>query len=227
MKLTIFPQKIICLQIIIFFSALNFLSGCSLFTAKHTFPLLTNSNNETWAAQQQWIVTRGAQTYRLQAIIETAPQSWQLVVLDPLGQRLFTAKSIAGTVSIERQGSHPLDDLFTDFIEAVQWSYWPLADLQKSSAPWQFQQTAQIRQIYFSGILQATVTYQIVTDPIATYQTHADQTLTSQNKTLRSETLSNETPRNEIPRIETPRKGTLIFTKPSAFSLTVESQILK
>lgn len=140
---------------------LALLSSCStFFSAKH-YPLLTNNSSiASWATQQQWMVARDKQTYRLQAVMEVESTSWKLVVLDSLGQRLFTATSQNNLVSIDREQSHPLDDLIHELVEAAQWSYWPLTDLQKQTAPeWQFKQDQHIREIYFSGILRASINY--------------------------------------------------------------------
>ena len=157
-----FINKTISLVTLVFFIAI--LCSCSTFFSEKHYPLMTNNSSAApWAAQQQWIVTRDAQTYRLQAVMEVEHAAWKLVVLDSLGQRLFTATSQNSVVSIDRQQSHPLDDAFTDLAEAAQWSFWPLEDLQKQTAPqWQFKQDQHIREIYFSGILRASINYQSV-----------------------------------------------------------------
>jgi hypothetical protein len=152
------------------------LSGCSTFLSAKHYPLLTHNTTAPWAAQQQWMITRDTQTYRLQAVIEVELTSWKLVVLDSLGQRLFTAASQNNTVLIERQKSHPLDYLITELVEAAQWSYWPLDDLQKQTAPqWQFKQDQHIREIYFSGILRASINYQSISplESILRYDNYA------------------------------------------------------
>ena len=137
-------------------------SACSFFSAKH-FPLSSGtSETETLVAQQQWQLVYNEEQYSLQVIVERTPTHWQWIMLNNLGQRLATATVTGSVLNIEHEQSHPADALIPELLEAVQFSYWPVRDLQNiDRLNWKFQERAGHRDIYFSGILRATVDYQI------------------------------------------------------------------
>lgn len=136
-------------------------SACS-FLAMKNFPLSSmTSETGTSAAQQQWQLSYNDEQYLLQVIVERTPNHWQWIMLNNLGQRLATATVTGAEIKIEQQQSHPANKLIPDLLEAVQFSYWSLADLQKmGSTEWRFAERTGHRDIYFSGILHATVDYQ-------------------------------------------------------------------
>ncbi|MES2822116.1 MAG: DUF3261 domain-containing protein [Pseudomonadota bacterium] len=155
----VMPKKI--LQSLLLILVADALSGCS-FLAMKKFPLSSmTSETRTSAAQQQWQLSYNDEQYLLQVIVERMPTHWQWIMLNNLGQRLATATVTGSVINIEQQQSHPVNKLIPDLLEAIQFSYWSLTDLQKiGNTEWSFAETAGHRDIYFSGILHATVDYQ-------------------------------------------------------------------
>ncbi|MES2673041.1 MAG: DUF3261 domain-containing protein [Pseudomonadota bacterium] len=151
------------------------LSACSFVTMKN-FPLSSmTSETQTAAAQQQWRLSYNDEQYLLQVIVERKSTHWQWIMLNNLGQRLATATVTGSVINIEQQQSHPANTLIPDLLEAVQFSYWSLEDLQKiASAEWRIAERAGHRDIYFSGILHATVNYQSNHDESAENQASHD-----------------------------------------------------
>lgn len=136
------------------------LSACSLWQAKPKDLLTVSSDAQRYVAQQQWRVNDGAQQYLLQVIVERGADHWQWVLMDSLGQRLVTAAAVGGKVTIAQHQSHPLNKRLPELLQAWQFSSWPLLDLQqKSAAAWLFQGDASHRDIWFSGIVRATIDY--------------------------------------------------------------------
>ncbi len=137
------------------------LSACSFLPARH-FPLSSvTSETQTRVAQQQWQLHYNKELYSLQVIVERTPAHWQWIMLNNLGQRLATATVTDTRINIEHHQSHPANSLTPELLEAVQFSYWSLQDLQNiDGANWKFQERIGHRDIYFSGILRATVDYQ-------------------------------------------------------------------
>ena len=136
------------------------LTGCSSLSEKH-FPLSSlTSDAQTHVAQQQWQINQGNEHFSLQVIVERTPERWQLIMMNNLGQRFATALITGDHVTVEQLQSHPANKLIPELLDAVQFSFWPLADLQKPTvSDWRFTDDAKHRDIYFSGILRATVDY--------------------------------------------------------------------
>ncbi len=150
----------LCLTILYLLSIVIGLSACSIFPSKH-FPLSSaTSETQTQVAQQQWQLSYDKEQYSLQVVVERTPTHWQWIMLNNLGQRLATATVTGSEIKIEQQQSHPANVLIPELLEAVQFSYWSLSDLQKMDGlNWSFQEHAGHRDIYFSGILRAAIDY--------------------------------------------------------------------
>ncbi len=150
----------LCLTILYLLSIVISLSACSIFPSKH-FPLSSaTSETQTQVAQQQWQLSYDKEQYSLQVVVERTPTHWQWIMLNNLGQRLATATVTGSHIKIEQQQSHPANSLIPELLEAVQFSYWSLTDLQKmESLNWSFQERTGHRDIYFSGILRAAIDY--------------------------------------------------------------------
>lgn len=151
----------ITLQVLCWLWVLLNIGACSFIPEQHFKLLPTTSVMETQVAQQQWLIRYADQDYSLAVVVECGAQSWQWIMLNNLGQRLATASVIAGKVKIEQHQSHPLNKLLPDLLEAWQFSYWPLADLQQAGqSRWVFTEYPGRREVYFSAILRATIEYQ-------------------------------------------------------------------
>ncbi len=143
-----------------------FFNACSFFPARHFparhFPLSSVSvEAQNVVAQQQWQLSYEKKLYSLQVIIERTPIDWQWIMLNNLGQRLATARVIGTELNIQYQQSHPANALVAELLEAVEFSYWPIRDLQNSAkSGWTFTESKMRRDIYFSGILRASVNYE-------------------------------------------------------------------
>jgi hypothetical protein len=153
------PKKI-CQSLLLILLAVS-ISACSFFPMKK-FPLSSVTHEtRTLAAQQQWQLSYNNEHYLLQVILERTPIHWQWIMLNNLGQRLATATITGTVINIQQQQSHPANALIPDLLEAVQFSYWSLRDLQNiGNTQWNFHERTGHRDIYFSGILHATVDYQ-------------------------------------------------------------------
>lgn len=150
------------LQTLCLTSVVVALGACGFLPAKN-FPLSSvTSEAHTVVAQQQWQLHYNKEQYSLQVIVERTPTHWQWIMLNNLGQRLATATVTGATINIAQQQSHPANPLIRELLEAVQFSYWPIEDLQNmDNLNWTFQEGVGHRDIYFSGILRATVNYQL------------------------------------------------------------------
>jgi hypothetical protein len=144
--------------------ALLVLGACT--TLKRSdFTLLTGcSDQQVRVAQQQWQVQQGTKHYSLEVIVERSANHWRWIMLNQLGQRVVTAESSGGQVQIERHQSHPANPLLPELLQAWQFSYWPLADLQTANPRWLFVERDGRREVSFSGILRAAIQYQPITD---------------------------------------------------------------
>lgn len=150
--------------IVLLFIALVALSGCSSLK-RSDFSLLTwSSDQQVRVAQQQWLVQQGKQEYALEVIVERSADHWRWIMLSQLGQRVATVESINGQVQIERHQSHSANQWLSELLQAWQFSYWPLADLQTADPRWQFVERDGRREARFSGILRASIEYQQITD---------------------------------------------------------------
>lgn len=136
-------------------------SACSHFAGTN-FPLSSvSSESRTHIAQQQWQLTYKDKQYLFQVMVERSVDHWQWIMLDNLSQRLATVSVRRGVVSIEQHQAYFARQLLPELLEALQFSYWSLADLQQiGAAGWSFHASPNHRDIYFSGILRATVDYQ-------------------------------------------------------------------
>ena len=149
-----------CLLLILFLT----LGACT--TVKRSdFTLLTSSSDsQVRVAQQQWQVQQGEKKYSLEVIVERSANHWRWIMLNQLGQRLVTAESSGGAVQIEQLQSHPANQVLPALLQAWQFSYWPLADLQMADPRWLFAERDGRREASFSGILRASIEYQQITD---------------------------------------------------------------
>lgn len=144
--------------------ALVVLSGCSSLK-RNDFSLLTRSSDQqVRVAQQQWLVQQGNQEYALEVIVERSADHWRWIMLSQLGQRVATVEANNGQVQIERHQSHTANQWLPELLQAWQFSYWSLADLQASDPRWQFVERDGRREASFSGILRASIEYQQITD---------------------------------------------------------------
>ncbi|WP_062058277.1 DUF3261 domain-containing protein [Cellvibrio sp. OA-2007] len=144
--------------------ALVALGGCSGLK-RSDFTLLTRSSDQQiHVAQQQWLVQQGQQEYTLEVIVERSADHWRWIMLSQLGQRVATVESLNGQVQIERHQSHAAMQWLPELLQAWQFSYWPLADLQTADPRWQFVERDGRREASFSGILRASIEYQQITD---------------------------------------------------------------
>lgn len=132
--------------------------------------LATTSDTQMRVAQQQWQVQQGNQHYVLDVIVERSAGHWRWIMLNNLGQRLATAEAKRGQVRIEQQQSHPVNRLLPTLLQAWQFSYWPLADLQSADPHWLFADSTNRREVRFSGILRATIEYPPVMPGISPWQ---------------------------------------------------------
>jgi Protein of unknown function (DUF3261) len=139
-------------------------SACQF--APKKFPLLSvTSDGQAVAAQQQWLYTHANEHFALQVVVERSADHWHWVMMNNLGQRIATASSKNGVISIEQQQSHPALQMLPELLEALQWSYWPIDDLRKNGLPlWRIEQSVNHREIFFSDILQAVITYPLLAD---------------------------------------------------------------
>lgn len=135
-------------------------AGCSWLRAKPESLLASCSDSQLYVAQQQWQLRVGQQQYLLQVAIERGADHWQWVLMDNLGQRLVTARAKAGSTAIEQHRSHPVSKFLPELLDAWQFSYWPLGDLQRHKLEgWLFRGDAAHREVWFSGIVHASVVY--------------------------------------------------------------------
>ncbi|HWV16381.1 MAG TPA: DUF3261 domain-containing protein [Cellvibrio sp.] len=136
-------------------------TACSWLPVQSAHLLTSCSDSQLYVAQQQWQVRDGQQQYLLQVAIERGADHWQWVLMDNLGQRLVTARAKAGSATIEQHRSHPASKLLPELLDAWQFSYWPLEDLQRhKSEDWRFSGDTAHREVWFSGIVRASVVYQ-------------------------------------------------------------------
>ncbi|MDO8342604.1 MAG: DUF3261 domain-containing protein [Cellvibrio sp.] len=140
------------------------LGACTILKRDDFTLLATSSDQQVRVAQQQWQVQQGAKNYSLEVIVERNTNHWRWIMLNQLGQRVVTVESKAGQVQIERLQSHPANQLLPELLQAWQFSYWPLADLQAADPRWLFAERAGRREARFSGILRASIEYQQITD---------------------------------------------------------------
>lgn len=139
---------------------LMLVSGCAIFSARPLPLLASNSHYELLVAQQQWHVRADGTDYRLQAIMQINDTQWTLVLLDSLGQRIATLVQDGQRLDIQRHKSHPLNAHLLILAQRLQFSLWPLADLQQQAlADWSFATVDGVRQVYFSGILNGHISY--------------------------------------------------------------------
>lgn len=138
------------------------LGACSLLgQSGREFALLTtHSSPQPRIAQQQWQLQQGDSRYALEVVAELYPDRWQLILLNNLGQRLATVTAEAGVVHTRRDQSHPAMALLPALVQAWQFSYWPLTDLQAADSRWLFSEAGGHREVRFSGILRAAIAYQ-------------------------------------------------------------------
>lgn len=144
--------------------ALLTLGACT--TLKRSdFTLLTSSSDQQMrVAQQQWLVQQGEKHYSLTVIAERSANHWRWIMLNQLGQRVVTVESSGGQVQVEQLQSHPANQLLPGLLQAWQFSYWPLADLQTAAPHWLFAERDGRREARFSGILRAAIEYQPIID---------------------------------------------------------------
>lgn len=158
-------------------AALLLLTACSSLQnmwRSQDFTLLSSSSDkQPRIAQQQWRVQQGGSNYAVDVIVERSANQWRWIMLSSLGQRLATVESTGGQVKIERLQSHPANKHLPELLQAWQFSYWPLVDLQAADARWLFSEADGRREARFSGILRATVEYQ--TDSQIEHQDTANQ----------------------------------------------------
>ncbi|ACE86208.1 DUF3261 domain-containing protein [Cellvibrio japonicus] len=144
-------------RFLLMFLALAILSGCS-FVGTRDFPLqVTTSDQHTYVVQQQWQVYAQGRDYALEVIVERRAARWRLIMLNQLGQRLVTVESDGQRLHVERHLSHPATRQLPDLLQAWQFGFWPLADLQGVDPRWVFSEGNGRREVYFSGILRATI----------------------------------------------------------------------
>jgi hypothetical protein len=140
------------------------LGACSTLKRSDFTLLTTSSDQQARVAQQQWQVQQGDKKYSLEVIVERSANHWRWIMLNQLGQRVVTAESKAGKIQIEQLQSHPANPLLPALLQAWQFSYWPLADLQTADPRWLFDERSGRREASFSGILRASIEYQQITD---------------------------------------------------------------
>lgn len=136
------------------------LGGCSTFSSKDFTLLTTTSDQQVRVAQQHWQVQHGSKAYAVEVIVERSATQWRWIMLNPLGQRLATVESTGHQIKIERHHSHPANQWLPELLQAWQFSYWPLADLQAANPHWLFVDQEGRREAHFSGILRATIEHQ-------------------------------------------------------------------
>lgn len=140
------------------------LGACSTLRRSDFTLLITSSDEQVHAAQQQWQIQQGEKKYSLEVIVERSANHWRWIMLNQLGQRVVTVESKDGQVQIERLQSHPVNQLLPELLQAWQFSYWPLLDLQMSDTRWLFAERDGRREATFSGILRASIEYHQITD---------------------------------------------------------------
>lgn len=143
---------------------LSMLGACSTFKRSDFALLTTSSDEQVRVAQQQWQIQQGAKNYSLEVIVERGASHWRWIMLNQLGQRVVTAEAKGGQVQIERHQSHPANQLLPELLQAWQFSYWSLGDLQTVDPRWRFAERDGRREASFSGILRASIEYQQITD---------------------------------------------------------------
>lgn len=150
------------LPVLVFVSSL-LLGACSILgdnTGSKDFKLLvTSTDTQQRIARQQWQVQQGDKQYSLEVVVERNANDWRWIMLNNLGQRLATVETRQGQVHIERLQSHPANQLLPALLQALQFSYWPLADLQAADPQWVFAAGDGRREASFSGILRASIEY--------------------------------------------------------------------
>lgn len=146
------------------FGALWMLGACTTLNRGDFTLLTTSSDQQVRVAQQQWQVQQGVKNYSLEVIVERSANHWRWIMLNQLGQRVVTVESKAGLVQIEQLQSHPANQVLPELLQAWQFSYWPLADLQTADLRWLFAEREGRREASFSGILRASIEYQQITD---------------------------------------------------------------
>lgn len=149
-----------CLLLVLFLT----LGACTTVKRSDFTLLNTSSDQQTRVAQQQWQVQQGEKKYSMEVIVERSANHWRWIMLNQLGQRMVTAESKAGRVEIEQLQSHPANQLLPALLQAWQFSYWPLADLQTADPRWLFAERDGRREARFSGILRASIEYQQIID---------------------------------------------------------------
>jgi hypothetical protein len=155
------PAVITRLLVLIAFLALG---ACSTLKRSDFTLLTTSSDQQMRVAQQQWLLHQGEKNYSLEVIVERSANHWHWIMLNQLGQRVATVESKGGQVQVERHQSHPANQLLPELLQAWQFSYWPLADLQTADPRWLFIERDGRREASFSGILRASIEYQQITD---------------------------------------------------------------
>ncbi|MGB3609599.1 MAG: DUF3261 domain-containing protein [Cellvibrio sp.] len=136
------------------------LSACVLVDRPRLYTAPTNSDYSLLVAQQQWQVTRGDGSYRLQTMVQVDDARWTLVFMDSLGQRLATLVQDQQALTVQTHKSHPLQRHWPELGQRFQMIYWPLADLRQGQEQgWHFTAGERVREAFFSGILAGHVVY--------------------------------------------------------------------
>ncbi|WP_236986313.1 DUF3261 domain-containing protein [Marinagarivorans cellulosilyticus] len=139
--------------------------GCSVFQTPALLPAITPQVCPA-ASQQQWMVSWRGQQTRMMVIAhcEQTPEGgrWQWLLLNQLGQRIATAYNNGGQVNIDYSVPHPVKALVPKLVEAWQFIQFDIATLEAQSAQgWSFVERGGKRQIRFSGILRAEISYPV------------------------------------------------------------------
>ena len=139
--------------------------GCSVFQASTLLPAITPQVCPA-ASQQQWVLSwRGQQTRMM--VIAHCEQTlegarWQWLLLNQLGQRIAAAYNNGGQTNIDYSAPHPAKALVPKLVEAWQLIEFDIATLEAQSAQgWSFVERVGQRQIWFSGILRAEISYPV------------------------------------------------------------------
>lgn len=146
------------------------LGACSTLKRSDFKLINASSDQQVHVAQQQWQIQQGEKKYSLEVIVERSANHWRWIMLNQLGQRVVTVESRAGQIQIEQLQSHPANQLLPALLQAWQFSYWPLVDLQTADPRWLFAERNGRREASFSGILRASIEYQQITDRASPWQ---------------------------------------------------------
>lgn len=113
-----------------------------------------------WQAAQQLEIHYRQDTYRLSAALARTAQGASLVLLDPLGRRLFSIRQQQGQLETYRSPELP-EDLPERFLLASSMLvWWPLADWQHlQSSDWSLVAGADTRRLMYRGQPVLTATY--------------------------------------------------------------------